>query len=144
MEELDDLKSHRHRWFTWIIYWGTRWAECRQFREIIWIIQLPSLKLSEPLRINWVFGCQNYLLELYVNLTRKKTTKGRSSIFQYDVKKTKLRYAGESDRTLPGCEPQVISWSNHAICSSLFSFSSFCRSFHQGQVFGEKWLLLYL
>lgn len=87
MTGFEQLKSYKHRWFTWIIYRGTRGAECRRFREIIWIIQLPSLKLSEPLRINWVFGCQNYLLELYVNLTRKKTKKGRSSIFQYDISK---------------------------------------------------------
>lgn len=74
VEELGDWvwrikkkKNHKHRWFTWIICVETRWAECgERFRNIFCIIWL-SLELSEPFRVNWVLGCQNYLLELYVS-----------------------------------------------------------------------------
>lgn len=115
MTRFEQLKSHKHRWFTWITYRGTRWVECRWFMKLSGLFS--SLKISEPLRINWVFGCQNYLLELYVNLTREKNEREKFSFSVWYKKTTKLRHAGESDRTLPGCETQVISWSSHTVCS---------------------------
>ena len=48
----------------------------------------------------------------------------------------RLTCAGKSDRSVPGCEPQVTSWLTHAagnfpssVFPPLFSLSSFCQSF---------------